>query len=348
MMKAVQRRGPGAVSIVEKDMPVPGSGEVLIRVSHTGICGSDVHRFTENNPKWDSLVLGHEFSGTVASLGAGVTGLTEGEKVTAVPLVPCHQCEFCGRGEFSLCERYTFIGSRIDGSFAEYTKVPAVNIVKLGAGFPLEKGAFVEPVTVCLHPILRLPNLLGKTVAVTGLGTIGLLAVQIFRAMGARHIAASDVVPEKLALAAELGATRTVNAASEKLEDVLDLLGGADVVFESSGNNSAKLSAIRIAKGRGTVLLVGTSPKDITFDSVLFERITRKELNITGSWMNYSAPWPGSEWSTAVWMLKEGLIRTEPLVTHNYSLTDFQKGLDVITGGGQSAIKVMISPEASR
>ncbi len=343
-MKAVIRRGPKKVSIVEKDVPEPGKGEVVVKVAFTGICGSDTHRFIEDNPKWDTLVLGHEFSGVIHAVGEAVDEMAVGDKVTAAPLVPCHECDACARGDFSLCEGYTFVGSRIDGSFAEYVKVPVENIVPLGADFPLEKGAFIEPVTVCLHPILRLDNLLGQTVVVTGLGAIGLLAVQIFKAMGARHIIASDIVPEKLKMATRMGATRTVNVTKERLEEILDDLGGADVVFESSGSNPAKLSAVRVAKGRGTVLLVGTSPRDITFEAALFERITRKELNIVGSWMNYSAPWPGSEWRTAVWLLKEGLIDTEPLTTHRFDIEDFQKGLDVIFDGEELFIKIIVKP----
>ena len=344
-MKAIMRQGPKKVAVVERDIPVAGPGEVIVKVAYTGICGSDTHRYIEDIPKWDQLVLGHEFSGTISSLGDDVKGYSTGDAVTSAPLVPCHKCEYCARGEFSLCEGYTFVGSRIDGSFAEYVKVPAINLVPLGEGFPMEKGAFIEPVTVCLHPIMRLGNLLGKTVVVTGLGAIGLLAVQIFRAMGAKIIVASDIVPEKLEMAKTMGATHAVNVMKESLEDLLEGMGGAHVVFESSGSNPAKLSAIRIAKGRGTVLLVGTSPRDLAFEAAQFERITRKELNIVGSWMNYSAPWPGDEWRTAVWMLKEGVINTEPLTTHRFSLEDFQKGLDVILGGKELFIKVMIAPE---
>ena len=344
-MKAILRQGPKQAKLVDRDYPKAGPGEVVVKVAYTGICGSDTHRFSEDIGKWDKLILGHEFSGSIDSLGAGVLGYKKGDLVSAAALVPCHNCDNCATGDFSLCEGYTFIGSRIDGSFAEYVRVPEENLVPLGDGFPLERGAFVEPVTVCLHPILRLGNLLGKTVVVTGLGAIGLLAVQIFRAMGARRIVASDVVPEKLILAEKLGATDTVNVAKESLEDLLAAIGGADVVFESSGTNPAKLSAVRVAKGRGTVLLVGTSPKDITFEASLFERITRKELNIVGSWMNYSAPWPGDEWRIAVWMLREGIIDVEPLTTHRFGLDEAQKALDVIFEGKELFIKVLLVPQ---
>ena len=226
-MKAVMRQGPGKVSLVDRDIPVPGDNEALIKVAFTGICGSDIHRFTEQSPKWDSLILGHEFSGTLKSLGSGVKGFKVGDKVTAAPLVPCHSCEYCARGDFSLCPSYSFVGSRTDGSFAEFVRVPARNLVPLGDDFDPVQGAFVEPITVVLHPLMRLGSLLGKTAVVTGLGTIGLLAVQVFRAAGAKTIVAADIVPEKLTIAGRLGATHTVNSGQDDLEDLLDSLGGA-------------------------------------------------------------------------------------------------------------------------
>ncbi|RLW70512.1 MAG: hypothetical protein B6D68_00730 [spirochete symbiont of Stewartia floridana] len=344
-MKAILRASPGKIIIVDKQDPIPAAGEVIVRVTHAGICGSDSHRFADSNPKWNTLILGHEFSGTIAAIAENVMGYNIGDRVCAAPLLPCHVCGHCARGNFSLCERYSFIGSRIDGCFAEYVKVPAVNIIPLGHDFPLERGAFIEPLTVCLHPIMRLGSLLGKTIAVTGLGTIGLLAVQVFRAMGARLIIAVDIIPEKLELALRIGATHAVDGSNESLEDIVRSKGGAHIVFESSGNNAAKLNALRMTRGKGKIIQVGTSPQDITYDAALFERITRKEICIIGSWMNYSAPWPGDEWATAVWMLRSGLIETECLITHRFRLTDFQEALNTVLGSEGSPIKVMITGE---
>lgn len=338
------RKGPRNAVTATITVPEPGRGEVVVKVLHTGICGSDIHRFSEENPKWDTLVLGHEFSGEIAALGEHVTNFRVKDRVTAAPLIPCHSCDECQQGNFSLCTSYQFIGSRVNGTFSEYVLVPEKNLVLLGPDFPLEAGAFIEPVTVCLHPILKLGNLLGKRVAVTGLGAIGLIALQIFKAMGAAEIVVSDVVEEKLELAKKLGATRTVNVLNENLEKVVRDLGGAHVVFESSGNNQAKKSAVAIAKGGGEILLVGTSPNDITFDAPLFERITRKELKLIGSWMNYSAPWPGDEWHTAVWMLKKGLIEVNSLTTHRFTFAQIQDALDVIFIERSPFIKILLSP----
>ena len=191
------------------------------------------------------------------------------------------KCDKCAQGNYSLCKGYSFIGSRVQGAFGEFLRVPAKNLVAIG-NLSYDQAAFIEPITVCLHPILRLDNLLGKDVVVTGAGTIGLLAIQIFKAMGCREIVASDISAGKLEMAKGMGATIVCNPIEETLEDVCEreLEDGAHVVFESSGAGPAKISAMAVARGRGSVLLVGTSHAPLTFTGPQFEAITRKELNV--------------------------------------------------------------------
>ncbi|MGL1892415.1 MAG: galactitol-1-phosphate 5-dehydrogenase [Spirochaetaceae bacterium] len=342
-MIAALRDGMKNVIAVERDIPEIAKHEVLIKVAYVGVCGSDIHRVEEDLPKWDTIVLGHEFSGTISKIGADVEGFALGQKVSAAPLDPCHKCDACLEGNFSLCKGYTFIGSRKDGAFAEYVVFPAKNLVPLSDDFPLKKGALIEPITVCLHPMLRLGNILGSTVAVTGLGGIGLLAVQIFKALGAKNIIVSDVVDEKIALALKLGATHGVNVLKEDLAEVASSLGGAEVVFEASGSLPGKKSAITIAKGRGKILLVGTNPsQEVVMDGLLFELISRKELELIGSWMNYSSPWPGKEWSIAAWMLETGMIQTDDIITHNYKLKDVNTAFNAIYDPNEPTIKVVL------
>ncbi|MBF0196590.1 MAG: galactitol-1-phosphate 5-dehydrogenase [Planctomycetes bacterium] len=346
-MKAALRESPQKVKCIDMPSPSPKAGEVLVRVNKVGICGSDIVRYGEDVDRWNSVVLGHEFAGEVQEVASDVSTVKVGDRVTAAPLVPCHKCEFCLKGKFSLCGGYTFIGSRIQGAFAEYVCVPAINIVPLPDNLDYAKAALVEPITVCLHPILPLGNLLGKSAVVTGAGTIGVLAAQVFKAMGAKTVIVSDVIDEKLDLAKKHGADITVNVIKDNLEDIVKENcsgGGADVVFESSGSNPAKMSAIKVCKGGGTILLVGTSPVDITFGAELFELITRKEINMVGSWMNYSAPYPGEEWSTAVWMLEKGLIKTEGIISHEFGIEGMQDALDVIFGKKENFTKIIITP----
>jgi len=344
-MISALRNGLNKVQPVDRDLPEISENEVLIKVAFAGICGSDIHRVSEDLEKWDRIVLGHEFSGIIEKIGVKVKGYNLGQKVSAAPLVPCHKCDACKEGNFSLCKGYTFIGSRKDGSFAEYVAFPAENLVPLSDDFPLVKGALIEPVTVCLHPILRLGNLLGKTVAVTGLGGIGLLAVQIFKSMGVKNIIVSDVVDEKITLAVKLGATHGVNVLNENLAEVADSLGGAEIVFEASGTLAGKKSAIQIARGKGKILLVGTNPtQEVIMDGVFFELISRKELELIGSWMNYSNPWPGREWSIAAWMLETGMIQTDEIITHIFPLKEVESAFNVIYDRNEPFIKVVLKP----
>jgi threonine dehydrogenase-like Zn-dependent dehydrogenase len=209
-----------------------------------------------------------------------------------------------------------------------------------------EHGALVEPVTVCLHPLLEVRSLLGGSAVVTGAGPIGLLALQVLKAMGVRSVIVSDVVDEKLALASRLGADIVVNPLRDSLVDRAGALpeGGADLVFESSGSNPAKGDAIACARGRGVVLLVGTTAQEITFAPELFERITRKELSVVGSWMNYSAPFPGREWSTAVWMLRQGLIQADRMISHRFPLDRVGDAFRMVLKGEEPSVKVMLTP----
>lgn len=343
-MRAALRKGLKTVECIEMDRPTPLANEVLIAIKACGICGSDIVRIQEDNPRWDEVVLGHEFAGEIVEVGADVEGWNVGDRASAAPLMPCMKCKACQQGNFSLCKGYSFIGSRVQGAFGEFLRVPAQNLVEIG-DLSYAHAAFLEPITVCLHPILRLENLLGKDVVVTGAGTIGLLAVQIFKAMGCKNIVVSDVVDAKLDMAMELGATAVCNPIKKSLEDVCAevIPEGADVVFESSGSTPAKISAIAVAKGRGSVLLVGTSHADVNFTAPQFELVSRKELNLVGSWMNYSAPFPGDEWPTAAWMIEAGLINVEPILTHSFGVEDIQKAYDVIYENKELWAKVMVT-----
>lgn len=343
-MKAALRKGIKHVDVVEMEKPVPKADEVLIAVKSCGICGSDIVRIQEDNPKWDQVVLGHEFAGEIVAVGDAVEGWKVGDRASAAPLMPCMKCDKCAQGNYSLCQSYSFIGSRVQGAFGEFLRVPARNLVAIGS-LTYDQAAFIEPITVCLHPILRLDNLLGKDVVVTGAGTIGLLAIQIFKAMGCRNIVASDVAEGKLEMARAMGANILCNPVKEPLEEVCarELADGAHVVFESSGAAPAKISAMQVARGRGTVLLVGTSHAPITFTGPQFEAITRKELNVVGSWMNYSAPFPGPEWTTAAWMMDAGLVKVDALQTHTFPIDRIQEAYDVIYQNRELWAKVMIN-----
>jgi L-iditol 2-dehydrogenase len=222
-MKAAVLHANEDLRYEEYPTPKPNEDEVLIRVRATGICGSDIPRVLSHGAHFFPIVLGHEFSGDVVETGANVTTVKVGDRVTAAPLLPCHACEDCQRGDYSQCKHYSFIGSRVQGSFAQYVKAPARNVVKFGEAVSYEQGAMFEPSTVALHGLLRVPYRGGEDVAVLGGGTIGLFTAQWARIFGARSVTVFDIDDERLALAKRLGADATVNTrAQDFIETAID------------------------------------------------------------------------------------------------------------------------------
>lgn len=316
-MRAAVLHGPGDVRVEELPRPVPGAGEVLLRVARCGVCGSDVPRIVGHAAHRYPIVLGHELSGTVEAVGAGVPASVAGRRACCAPLLPDRTDPLCAQGHYSLGKGYGFIGSRQPGGFAEYLTMPLENAVLLDDGVDLTAAAFLEPLTVGLHALQIMDFRPGRPVAVTGVGAIGLLLLQSLRALGAGTISAFDVDPDRLAQARALGADHVHDS---RQEDVVEAAfaalsqGGFDQVFETAGAPAAEILALRLAGPRAQVMYVGTPQVPITLQPQEFELLHRKELIVRGSWMNYSAPFPGWEWATGARLLRSGRVRTEGLV----------------------------------
>lgn len=296
----------------EIETPSPKAGEVLIQVKYTGICGSDVPRVNGTACHFFPNVLGHEFSGTVVETGEGVTSLKVGDRVAGVPLVPCMKCADCQRGDYSLCKHYSFIGSRQFGSFAEYVAVPERNAVKFGDEVSFEQGAFFEPATVALHGLQRTPYRGGGSVAILGGGTIGMFVMQWAKIFGAKDAVVFDIAPERLELGKRLGATAGINTLeSDFMDKAMALTNGRgfDYVFETAGNTITMKMAFKLAANKASVCFVGTPTKDLSFTVEEWENMNRKEFTLTGSWMSYSAPFPGREWELVAHYFKTGDLK---------------------------------------
>lgn len=292
--------------------PIPKKGEVLIRVKYTGICGSDIPRVNGDACHYFPNVLGHEFSGTVEQTGEGVESLKAGDRVAGVPLVPCMKCGDCQRGDYSLCKDYSFIGSREFGSFAEYVVVPEKNAVKFGDEVTFEQGAFFEPATVALHGVRRLNYRGGKTTAILGGGTIGLFTMQWAKAFGAAKAVVFDIVPERLELAGRLGATEVINTAEpDFMEKAMAATGGRgfDYIYETAGNTATMKMAFELAANHAEICYIGTPTRELGFQVQEWENMNRKEFTLTGSWMSYSAPFPGDEWILTAESFRNGALR---------------------------------------
>ena len=314
-MKAAVLHGNENMRYEEYPTPEVLTGTVLVQVRATGICGSDVPRVLHNGAHWYPIVLGHEFAGVVAAVGEGVTHIREGMHVSGAPLLPCLACADCQQGNYALCRHYGFIGSRQQGSFAEYVALPERNVIPFDESVSFEQGALFEPSSVALHGLLCNHFRGGEHVAVLGGGTIGQFTAQWARIMGARTVTMFDLLDDRLCLAKALGADYGVNTANDGfLDEAMAITGGSGfgAVFETAGSPVTMRMAFRLAGSKARVCFIGTPHVDLSFAPAEWELMNRKEFLLTGSWMSYSAPFPGKEWELTAHCFATGQLKYDP------------------------------------
>lgn len=329
--------------LVYKDIEIPKVEEdkVLVRVRACGICGSDVPRARDGGVHSFPQVIGHEFAGDIVKVGDKVENYKAGDRVTVAPLIPCEKCENCQKGKPAMCTNYSFIGSREQGAMAEYISVPSKNLIKLAHNVTYEQGACIEPITVALHGVERVNITSGKKAIVYGCGTIGILLMQCLKAKGLEKVYVIDIDDFKLSMAKELGAYEVINPINTDVKEYFNEHGKADYVFETAGVNFIQSDVINLVNKLGSVVYVGTAHKDVTIDHKTFEKILRGELNVTGSWMSYSAPFPGNEWKAAAEYLESGKINVDKIITHRFKLEEGYSAFDTMLSKDENSIKVM-------
>lgn len=344
MMKAAVLEGIGKIVYCEVEKPAPLAGEVLMRVRATSICGSDVSRVLKGH-RTMPLILGHEAAGEVVEVGPGVDDKLLGLRAAVVPLMPCMRCAYCSQGLYSACTGYSFIGSRRNGTFAEYVMLPAENLLFLPDDLDFEAGALIEPATVALHALERGGFKPGQSAAALGAGSIGLMAVQWLRKLGAQKIFVSDLNDENLACARSFGAHIAINPLHEDIVSrVAEETGGVDLALELAGAPQTLAQAIEITRPRGSVVLTGNQPKDAVFPAGLMEQITRKELHVSGTWMSYSAPFPGHEWPDAAAALCSGDLNAAEMITHRFPLSEVEAVFKGIADRSFTYRKIILIP----
>lgn len=345
-MKAAVLYGNEDLRYTDYPEPEVRPGTVKVKVQASGICGSDVPRVLHNGAHFYPVVLGHEFAGDIVEIGEGVDGLAVGDTVSGVPLVPCMKCDDCQNGNFALCRHYSFIGSREQGSFAEYVVLPQRNAVKYDSAIPYEQAAMFEPSTVALHGLFCNGYQGGGTVAVLGGGTIGLFTAQWAKIFGAKQVVVFDVVLSRLELAKRLGADACVNSGNDGfLEEAMSLTGGKgyDYVFETAGNTVTMQMAFELAANKARVCFIGTPHVDMTFTPKLWENLNRKEFLLTGSWMSYSAPFPGKEWELTAHYFATGQLKFDPeLIYRTFPLSEADKAFALYKTPGEVKGKIML------
>lgn len=316
-MKAAVLHSNSDLRVERVATPLPGAGEIRLKVSFCGVCGSDIPRLVKEGAHYYPIILGHEFSGIIEAVGDGVDAGLIGRKAACAPLIPNFQDPECAKGHYSLGKGYDFIGSRKQGGFAEYVVMPVGNAVLVDDAVDLLAASFLEAITVGLHAVNLMQLPVGRPMAITGAGGIGLLLLQSLKQLGAGSITALDVASGQLRLAEQLGADFCINSGPET--DWADALAGItdrgfNVVFESSGAPPAEKLALQLAAPKGLVMFIGTPHTPLTLQPAEFELINRKELTIQGSWMNYSAPFPGWEWRFGAELLAQDRIRVRELI----------------------------------
>jgi len=324
----------GKRKFVVRDAPEPvlGEGEVLIKVEYCGICGSDLHTFIEGV----NIRHGHEFSGDIVEVGAGVKGWEVGDRVTAESSSSCGDCYWCKRGEMGLCENFLVTWNQIPGAFATYTKAEYHRLHKLPPEISYEEAVLVEPAAVALHAVKSSNMGVGDVVAVLGLGPIGQLVARLAKVSGAIAVYATEASQSRLELAGgAVDEAIDVNVV-DPVARILELTGGRgpDVVFECAGAISTTQQAVALVRKGGTVVIAGVSLHPVeTFVS----NIILRELTVKGSML-----FPSAEFATALSLIRDKMIDVAPLITSVMPLDDINEAFEmaVRAEGGKILIRL--------
>jgi L-idonate 5-dehydrogenase len=328
--------------IEEQPVEIPGAGQVQIRLATGGICGSDLHYFNHGGfgdiRLKEPMVLGHEVSGHITALGAGVTGVREGQLVAVSPSRPCGSCTFCDAAMFNHCLDMRFYGSampfpHIQGAFRQVLVAEASQCA-VAEGLSAGEAAMAEPLAVCLHAVRRAGPLVGKSVLVTGCGPIGVLCILAARRAGADLIVATDLGDFTLGMARQAGADVTLNMArnADDLAAYGANKGSFDVLFECSGAAQALAGAVPVMRPGGTIIQLGLGG-DMTLP---VQAMTAKELSLKGSFRFHE------EFHTGVSLMQKGLINVKPLISHSFGLDRAKEAFE--TAGDRSrAMKAQIN-----
>lgn len=348
LMKAAVLHNPGDLKYEEVQIPELSENDVLVKVTACGVCGSDIPRVLETGTYHFPTIPGHEFGGVVAEVGKNVSENILGRRVSVIPLIPCRKCKPCEVGMYAQCENYDFLGSRSDGGFAEYVKVPKENLVFVPENVDDDAASFLEPVSVALHVVKEGKVEYGDSVVVFGLGAIGMFVAQWAKAFGAEHVFALDIDEKKVETAKTIGLSDAMCIGKDDIEKIImEKTGGmgADVSFEASGSPIAFEQAISLLRTKGRMGLVGRPVKSLEIKTGTFEKILRKQLTIQGSWSFEFKEFPHHDWQQSLEAMNDGKIQTEPLITHRLPLSKTFEAVKLMKEKTEFFNKILIKPE---
>jgi len=333
---------PGNVALEDVAMPEVCSGQVLVRITNSGICGTDLKIYKGAIPAKYPLIMGHEMIGEVMRAedvrGEAADGIRPGDRVIIDPVLFCGTCFHCRIGQTNLCPNGGLIGRESNGGFAEYAVVPAGQVFRLPDSVDSRTAPLIQVATTCLHAQRLTPFFLGESVAVIGLGVSGQLHVQIAKARGAGRVIGISRSAFKNQLARELGADVTFESrGGSVVEQVLEATGGrgADLVIECTGVMSALADAIRMVRFGGRIVMFGImSAKE---GALPFYDLYYKEITLLNNRAATAQDFP-----VTIDLVARGVVRLEPLVTHHLSLSELEAALDMVEDGAERRLKIIL------
>ena len=331
MMDAIMKTAaaPG-LELRKVPVPVPGPGEVLIKIHKTAICGTDVHIYDWND--WSAqhvkppMIIGHEYVGEIAELGAGVTGLAIGQRVSGEGHITCGHCRNCHNGNIQWCKDTSSVGVDLDGGCVVNVCIPASNVIIIDPTLDEDVVAMFDAVGNATHTALMF-DLVGEDVLITGAGPIGILATAICKYAGARRVIITDLNDFRLDLARRMGADAAVNTSREDLKKVMSEQGlaeGFDVGLEMSGSGGALNQMLSVMRNGGKISLLGLGNGPISMDMNL---VIGKGLTLQGIYGRKL-----DNWHQMSYMVQGGLD-LKPAITHRFHYTEFEKGFEAMHSG---------------
>ena len=331
MKSLVKAKAEKGIWLQDTPEPEVGHNDLLIKIRKTAICGTDMHIY--NWDEWSQktipvpMVVGHEYVGEVVGMGQEVKGFKVGDRVSGEGHITCGHCRNCHAGRVHLCRNTEGVGVNRPGAFAEYLVIPAFNAFKIPDNISDDLASIFDPFGNAVHTALSF-DLVGEDVLITGAGPIGIMAAAVAKHVGARHVVVTDINPYRLELAKKMGATRAVDVSKEDLKDVMNELGmteGFDVGLEMSGVPVAFRDMLNKMNHGGKIAMLGIPPQDVAID---WNQVIFKGLVIKGIY--------GREmfetWYKMASLLQSGLDLS-PIITHTFSIDDFQKGFDTMGSG---------------
>jgi L-iditol 2-dehydrogenase len=342
-MKAFILHGPGDMRLEEIEVPSPKADEALVRVKSIGVCGSDVHYYRHGRIGpfivKGPIILGHECSGEVVTVGSAVKSLEVGARVVFEPGIPCQKCWYCRNGRYTKCPTIKFMATPPDdGAMAEYVAWPADYLFEMPNDMSFQEGALVEPFAVGLYAVRRSGLYPAASVVILGSGPIGLATLQAVKARGAGPVILVDVMPNRMDLAKTMGATHVIDAGHENVvERVRDLTNGegAHFVFEAAGTAKTFQQTVELARDAGFVVLIGLA-QELQIPMPMVEALI-KEINFVTSFRYNNI------FEEAITLMSNKRVNVKPMITHEFPFEKTLEAFDVTENAKDKAVKVMIN-----